>query len=399
VLTFDPEGEGLKRRDGAAGCVRNGTALSTCSAGRGLAAPSGLAVTADGADVYAAGGDSGAVLELDRDAGGTLTARPNSRGCIATVATASCLTLSTLVSPAEIAVAPDGRHVYVASNTTGRLHTFRRDSSGPVCENPTITVQHGSVGPLPLSCSDPDDDNLFFEIVNPPTLGSLGALDQSARTIVYAAPQGQNGTTTITFRASYSSFETIGSLTVNVVGAPVDPPIVVPAAGGIDADGDGFFAGQECNDGNAAIRPGALEVRGNRVDENCDGLAEPFPNLPSGVVTGWTPDGSLLRLRVLQITQQFPRGLKVEIRCKGSKCRFKTKKLRLGKLRRGARSVIASLSKRQRVFRAGQTVEVWVSAPGFNVKVNRYRLRKGKIPPTQPFCAIPGERTPRRTCT
>ena len=64
--------------------------------------------------------------------------------------------------------------------------------------------------------------------------------------------------------------------------------VVAPAAGtpqraepddGIDADKDGFFAGQDCNDNNAAIRPGAVEVKGNRLDENCDGLAEPFPTL------------------------------------------------------------------------------------------------------------------------
>ena len=43
------------------------------------------------------------------------------------------------------------------------------------------------------------------------------------------------------------------------------------------------------------------------------------------------------------------------------------------------------------MFRAGQTVEVWVSAPNFNTKVARFVLkRKGKIPTTQPFCVLPG---------
>ena len=39
-----------------------------------------------------------------------------------------------------------------------------------------------------------------------------------------------------------------------------------------DADGDGFAVPADCNDSSAAIRPGALEIRGNSVDENCAGI-------------------------------------------------------------------------------------------------------------------------------
>ena len=83
----------------------------------------------------------------------------------------------------------------------------------------------------------------------------------------------------------------------------------------------------------------------------------------------------------------------------GRKCPFKSKKLKLGKTRRAAKNALGSLKAKQRKFRAGQTVEVQVSAPGFNTKVSRWVLKKGKVPPTQPFCVIPGERTTRKTCT
>jgi hypothetical protein len=88
----------------------------------------------------------------------------------------------------------------------------------------------------------------------------------------------------------------------------------------------------------------------------------------------------------------------VKIVCKGPKCPFKTKALKAAKVRRNASSVIGSLSAKQRRFTAGQTVEVWVSAPGYNTKIARYALRRGKVPVTQPLCAPPGQTTPRRLC-
>jgi len=52
-----------------------------------------------------------------------------------------------------------------------------------------------------------------------------------------------------------------------------------------------------------------------------------------------------------------------------------------------------------RTFRVKQTLEVWISAPGFNTKVAQLRLKSGKIPTTVPLCVPPVATRPQSSCT
>ena len=67
----------------------------------------------------------------------------------------------------------------------------------------------------------------------------------------------------------------IDSLTITRPGPdpcanPMDP----------DMDMDGYAMSIDCNDGDPAINPGAAEVCGNTVDEDCNGTAEDCPEPP-----------------------------------------------------------------------------------------------------------------------
>jgi streptogramin lyase len=164
----------------------------------------------------------------------------------------------------------------------------------------------------------------------------------------------------------------------------------------LDADGDGFPVGVDCNDSNPAIHPGAFDKPGNKIDENCDGRDAAFPRIASSITHNWIirgPQFTAVTFKVLKV----PRGATIRAICKGKGCHFKNVKVKIR--RSGTANLLKSLMKKQkrRHFRAGNRLEIQITAPAHIGKDILFRFKNNlKAPGATTRCLSPGSKKPKR---
>jgi DNA-binding beta-propeller fold protein YncE len=125
AFSRSPTGQ-LAQLGGTSACVINTLAVG-CSLARELGGAEGLAVSPDGANVYAVAYASSALDVLNRNAGsGAVTQKSRAPGCLVAGPPPGCLAGRALQGASSVAVSPDGRNVYTAAYSGNSVGVFKR---------------------------------------------------------------------------------------------------------------------------------------------------------------------------------------------------------------------------------------------------------------------------------
>jgi len=168
--------------------------------------------------------------------------------------------------------------------------------------------------------------------------------------------------------------------------APTPSPLV-------DADADGFTSDVDCSDANNTVHPGAPEIPGNGIDDDCVGGDQPG-KVVAIVRSNFavpTPRSSP-RVRVLRV-QDAPPGAQVDVLCRGRRCPFKQRIRTVG-----ADGTVSLTRLFRRPLAPGITLDVVISRPNTIAKVTRYAVRRGVVPAGRSLCLPLGATKPQKRC-
>ncbi len=163
------------------------------------------------------------------------------------------------------------------------------------------------------------------------------------------------------------------------------------SGGDADADGDGVFAPTDCNDNNAAVKPGAKDKPRNGINEDCRGGDADWRTNRARIANNWIAFTDYTLVDNLRL-RDLPAGGKATVKCKGGGCPFKkAKKLRV----RNRRANATSLFKDDQLA-PGAVIELKITAPDTMGKIVRYTMRSRKLPAKRELCDPPGRQKPGR---
>ena len=135
TLQRNPTTGALAQASDGSGCIVD-SALAGCTLGRELAGANAVAVSPDDDDVYVTSLFANSVTSFSRAASGGLAQKEGTAGCLIYLRSAGCSFGRALVAPEGMAVAPGGKNVYVAAFKTGAIAVLDRGETGAVAQKP-----------------------------------------------------------------------------------------------------------------------------------------------------------------------------------------------------------------------------------------------------------------------
>jgi DNA-binding beta-propeller fold protein YncE len=136
TLSRDPATGALAQASDGSGCIVQ-SALTGCTVGRQLGGANAVAVSPDGDGVYVTSLFSNSVTSFARNgSSGALTQMEGAGGCLIYLRSAGCSFGRALVAPEGLALSPNGKNVYVAAFKTGAIAVLNRGKAGAVAQKP-----------------------------------------------------------------------------------------------------------------------------------------------------------------------------------------------------------------------------------------------------------------------
>jgi hypothetical protein len=346
--------------------------ISGCTPARNVSDLTYNAISPDGQAIVASNENSGhGFVAFERDAAGNLSQVAGPDGCVTADGNAwvrgaavagGCHAVTTQWGFGSPTFHDDSRFTVGSWSNGGSLTVFKRDLY-PVCRDQDLKVVQNTPTPLTLACSDRNGDPLNYEITSGPRSGVLGAVDQGPGRVTLNPFAGFLGTDAVRYRAF------AGGLSSNE--ATLRVSVVAPARAATPAP--------------AAAEPSPAPAPAARPR-----------TVTSPVTYNWAVRRSRLTLRQL-LVRRLPAGATVTLTCSGKRCPFKTRTV--ARSDKATLNVLAAKSlKGRKTFRAGQTIDVRIAAPGMHTKVLRFKLRAGAVPKHRTYCVPLNAKRAQRSC-